>query len=204
VPELTALRRAGEGRIALELDGRPWRVVSDEVVVRAGLRAGLELDRPVLRRLRAELRRTEALAAAGRALARRDLSAGRLRERVERAGTPPAAAAETVRALERGGVIDDSRFARARARSLAERGYGDAAISAFLAEEGIGRAEAEGAVAELAPEAERARAFVHGDRDPARAARRLSRRGFGPESVEAAVGGLDCDGSGELGYAYAD
>jgi hypothetical protein len=71
---LTALRRARAGRVALEVDGRPWRVVPDEVALAAGLRAGLVLDRAALRRLRRELRRVEAMEAAARVLAHRDLA----------------------------------------------------------------------------------------------------------------------------------
>ena len=40
----------------LEVDGRPWRTVPDRVVVRCGLAADVELTRPLLRHLRAELR----------------------------------------------------------------------------------------------------------------------------------------------------
>ncbi|MBD0317665.1 MAG: RecX family transcriptional regulator [Thermoleophilia bacterium] len=205
MPELTALRRAGEGRVALELDGRPWRVVPDDVVVRAGLAAGLDLDRPALRRLRGELRRAEARASAARALAQRDLSAGRLRERLARAGVRGAAAVEAIDVLERSGVVSDERLARARAQALAERGYGDAAIAARLEDDGVGREHAEAALAELLPESERASAFVRPEGDPARAARRLARRGFRRESIETALGGvLDWEASGGLRYVYAD
>ncbi|MGH3041065.1 MAG: hypothetical protein ACRDNG_04895, partial [Gaiellaceae bacterium] len=73
-PTLTAVRRARPGRVELEVDDRRWRVVPDAVVLRCGLAAGVELDRPLLRRLRRELRRAEALEAATRTIARRDVS----------------------------------------------------------------------------------------------------------------------------------
>ena len=72
--------------------------------------------------------RAEALAAAQRALARRDLSERELRDRLQRAGLDPAAAEEVMEQLRRGGLVDDARFAEERARVLAERGKGDAAI----------------------------------------------------------------------------
>ena len=81
-PRLTALRRAGPGRVALELDGQPWRTVPDDVVVRAGLGTGMALERPVLRTLRRELQRAGG-SGGGRALARRDLSAQEVARRLD-------------------------------------------------------------------------------------------------------------------------
>jgi hypothetical protein len=85
-PTLTAVRRSRPGRVALEVDGRPWRVVPDDVVVSCGLRAGIELERPLLRDLRRALRRSEALEAAVRTVSRRDVSTRRLRQRLDARG----------------------------------------------------------------------------------------------------------------------
>jgi SOS response regulatory protein OraA/RecX len=166
--------------------------VSDDVVVRAGLSAGLELDRPALRRLRAELRRSEAFNAAGRALVRRPLSRARLATRLERAGVAPAIEQGVLGVLEDAGVIDDERLAHSRARALAERGWGDAAIEARLEEEALG-AHARAAIVALPPERERAAALV--SRGPAgrRAMLLLARRGFCEDSIESAVGLLDAE-----------
>lgn len=188
---LTRLRRAAPGKIALEVDGRPWRTVPDEVVLRVGLVQGLDLDRPLLRRLRGELVRAQALEAGARALARRDLSEQRLRERLRRAGAPPAAERSAVASLARARLVDDRRLARARARALAERGWGDAAIADRLEREGIDEAEAAGALAELAPERERAAEAAGPADDRRRAARLLARRGFSYEAIEDALGALD-------------
>ena len=192
---VTALRRAGPGRVALEVDGRPWRTVPDSVVVRCGLHAGLELDRPRLRLLRAELERAEALATAGRALARASLSRRRVSERLRRRGTRPAAEREALEALETAGVVDDPRVAQARAAALADRGWGDLAIAARLEGEGFEEAVARGALATLPPEPERAAAFAGRLGAPRRKAwNALARRGFSPEVIEDAVGSLDADG----------
>ena len=187
---LTALRRARPGRIALEVDGRHWRTVPDEVVVACGLACGLELDRPLLRRLRGELRRAEALSRAGRALARGDLSAKRLDERLERAGVHPAIAEATVERLSRGGLVDDARLARRRAASLAES-WGDEAIAARLRRDGIAERDVREALDALPPERERAQALARGEHDARRAARLLARRGFGFDAIEEAVGFVD-------------
>jgi SOS response regulatory protein OraA/RecX len=190
-PTLTAVRRARPGRVELEIDGRRWRVVPDAVVLRCGLAAGVALDRPLLRRLRRELRRAEALEAATRTVARRDVSARRVRERLAARGVRPATAESAVATLADAGVLDDRRTARSRARALAERRWGDAAVAARLAEEGFGAGDVQSALAALAPERERAGALATAADDPRSAWRLLARRGFAPETIEDVVGLLD-------------
>src|SRR5204863_4146067 len=96
VPTITRLGARGAGRIAVELDGRPWRVVPAEAVLAAGLDVGDELDRDRARRLRRELVRLRALGVAASALSRRERSARALGDRLERAGTPPAVRRRTI------------------------------------------------------------------------------------------------------------
>jgi len=187
VPTVTALRDDRRGRVAVELDGAPWRVLPVDVVVRAGLAEGRLLDRPALRLVRRELRRAEALEVAGRALRHRDLSRRRLAERLEGA-VPAAVAAESLATLERAGLVDDRRVALVRAESLAGRGYGDEAIRHRLRAEGLAEEVAEEAVAGLAPECERAGPLIERRGVGLRTARYLAGRGFGEEAVEAALG----------------
>jgi regulatory protein len=187
-PALTKLRRAGPGRVALEVDGRPWRTVPDEVVVRAGLSAGLELDRPTLRRVRAELARARAHAVAGRALARRELSAHELEARLERAGVPAELVDETTSAAVSVGVVDDGRFAHSRAEQLAARGYGNAAIAARLEAAGVEDDVVRATVEALEPETERARRLAGDVTDPRKAVRRLAMRGFDSDTIEEVAG----------------
>ncbi len=151
---VTALRAAGRGRVRVELDGQAWRVLPLEPVVRAGLAEGVELDRARLRTLARELRRARALGVAGRALARRDLSERCLRERLRRVGVAPAGTDQVVGTLRRAGLVDDERFASARALALADRGLGDAAIRFDLERHGISPAELEAALSGLQPERE--------------------------------------------------
>lgn len=186
-PRLTAVRRERPGCAALEVDGRPWRVVPDEVVVRCGLAPGIALERPLLRSLRHELRSAEALGAASRAVARRDISAARLQQRLGERGIRPPAAATAVAALVSAGAVDDARLARVRARSLAERGWGDAAVAARLEREGIDAALVAAALAGLAPEAERAAGVAARARDRRSAWSLLVRRGFAAEAIEEAL-----------------
>jgi SOS response regulatory protein OraA/RecX len=188
MPTVTALRDGRRGRVAVELDGAPWRVLPVDVVVRASLAEGRSLDRAALRLLRRELRRAEALHVAGRALRHRDLSRRRLAERLERAAVPPAAAAESLAALEWAGAVDDARVARVRAHALADRGYGDEAIRHHLLTEGLDEGLVCEALAELPGEAERAAPLIARRGAGRRTARYLAGRGFGEEALEAALG----------------
>ena len=192
-PTLTAVRRARAGRVELEVDGRRWRVVPDEVVLRCGLAAGVELDRPLLRTLRRELQRAEALGLAARTVARRDVSSTRLRQRLLARGVRQDAAEGALGTLTNAGVVDDARAAESRARSLADRGWGNAAVAARLADEGFRGADVQAAVAALRPERERAEALVARTADARRAWAILARRGFGEETVDDVVGLLDAD-----------
>ena len=81
--------------------------------------------------------RDEALAVATRALARREHSRRSLAERLQRAGIRESEADEVLAELERLGLLDDGRFALERARVLAERGKGDAAIRFDLERSGV-------------------------------------------------------------------
>jgi SOS response regulatory protein OraA/RecX len=187
VPTVTALRVQARGRVAVDLDGASWRVLPSDVVVRAGLTVGRALDRPALRLLRRELRYDEGLRAAARALRGRELSRRRLGERLAQK-VPPAAAAESLATLERSGFVDDARVSRLRASALAERGYGDEAIRHRLRAEGFDEAAVAAALAELAPELERAHALIARRGTGPRTARYLAARGFGDEAMEAVLG----------------
>ncbi|CAN5138307.1 hypothetical protein BH18ACT14_BH18ACT14_09090 [soil metagenome] len=192
-PRLTALRRVRPGLVALEVDGSPWRVVPDEVVVKTGLARGAPLDRPLLRRFRTELRRAEALRAACRQVARGDVARQRLEQRLVARGVRPADATTAVDTLARAGAVDDERLARARASNLAERGWGNAAIIGRLHQAGISGEAVEGALADLASESVRAARLVV-DLPARTAVAVLARRGFDPELVEEWSAGLDVEG----------
>jgi regulatory protein len=188
VVEVTALRSRRPGRVAVELDGAPWRVLPVDVVVCLGLAAGERLDRARLRALRRELRRHEALAAAAGALRYRDLSSRTLEARLARRSVAPLERAATVETLERAGVVDDARFGAGRARTLAERGWGDAAIRDDLERQALPDELIGPALKALPPETERARALVLRRGGDPGTARWLARKGFGEEAIEAAVG----------------
>jgi len=186
VPTVTGLR-ARRGRVDVELDDRAWRTLPLDVVGRAGLSLGLQLDRARLRLLRRELRRAEALAVAGRALRAHDLSARALEARLAAREVAPAAREEAVAVLARGGIVDDRRVAQNRAAALAERGYGDAAICHDLRRRGLEPDEIAAAVELLEPETNRAAALVARRGRGPKTARYLAGRGFGEDVCASAL-----------------
>ena len=151
-PVVTALRQAGRGRVAVELDGSPWRVLPAEPVLAAGLDVGVALDRERVRRLRAELRRVEARGAALSALSRADHTTASLRARLTARGVAPADREAALATVTRAGLVDDARFATVRAAALAERDAGDALIRDDLERRGVAAEVIEDAIAVLEPE----------------------------------------------------
>jgi regulatory protein len=129
----------------------------------------------------------EALAVATRALARREHSARSLRERLLRTGVPEDDADAALEELQRVGLLDDRRFATERARVLAERGKGDAAIRFDLERAGVDGAEIESALGALEPESERASRIVERRGATPATARLLASRGFDETVVEPLV-----------------
>jgi SOS response regulatory protein OraA/RecX len=188
VPRVTALApERGGTHVAVELSGVAWRRVPVEAAVRVGLAADAELTRRDLRTLRRELRRAEALEVATKALVHRDRSRTTVRARLRAAGIAPWAADQALDTLERAGIIDDERFARARAATLAARGSGDVLIEDELLTAGVSETHVRAAIAALESERERALRVTARRGDSASTARWLARRGFGQDAIEAAL-----------------
>ncbi|HXH97255.1 MAG TPA: RecX family transcriptional regulator, partial [Gaiellaceae bacterium] len=85
--------------------------------------------------------------------------------------------------LERAGLLDDARFARARADALAARGYGDAAIRVDLERQGVRSEIAQEVLAAVEPEQARARRILARRGRGVQTLRRLAARGFDPETI---------------------
>jgi regulatory protein len=202
VPIVTALCEQPRGRVEVQLDGAPWRLVPADAVVRTGLVVGRALDREAARTLGRELRRADALTRATRALRPRDRSRKALVDRLAHAGVREQAREDALDTLERAGLVDDARVAVTRARALADRGQGDAAIRFDLEREGVTADLVEDALAGLEPERERVRELLArrrravepgGPADRAevvKTARWLAARGFDSGTIEDALGGF--------------
>lgn len=185
---VTGLRELARGRVAVELDGAPWRRLPVDAVVRAELMVGRTLDRESARTLGRELRRSGALERATRALAAHDRSRRALDERLAAAGVPAEPRREALETLERAGLVDDARLAAGRAAVLAERGHGDAAIRFDLERQGVPHELVAEALAALEPERERASRLAEQRGRGLKTARWLAGRGFEPETVEEVAG----------------
>jgi SOS response regulatory protein OraA/RecX len=181
---VTALRERKRNRVAVELDGRPWRVLPTDAVVRARLVVGRPLDRHTARELAREIRRAKALAAATRSLAASDRSERALEQRLAQAGHSTAAREDAIASLARVGAVDDARLAESRAQLLARRGYGDAAIRADLRRRLIAPEATAGAVSALEPELERARRVLGPQTVTPALLGRLARRGFSRDTLD--------------------
>ena len=181
---VTGLRERKGGRVAVELDGRPWRVLPVDAVVRVGLTVGRRLDRPTARELGREVRRAKALAAATRTLATSDRSRRALEQRLARAGHSAAAREDAIAALDGTGLVDDVRLALSRAELLARRGYGDAAIRTDLRRRLIPPEAAADAVAALEPERDRVRSLHECQNVTPALLRRLAGRGFARDTLD--------------------
>ena len=96
--------------------------------------------------------------------------------------------------LHEAGYLDDARAGRERARHLAERGYGNAAIGLELERRGVPPGLVDEATAALEPEGARAKRLARSLGGGDRAARALARKGFGQEAIEEAIAAVanDC------------
>ena len=191
MPVVTALRERPRGRVEVSLDGLPWRLVPADAVVRSGLAVGRALDRETARALGRELRRSEALGVALRALRHRDYSRSRLEARLEGRGTRSDARRDALETLAQAGLVDDARVATARAEALAGRGFGDAAIRLSLEGEGLAAELAAEALTGLEPEPERARRLFDERGGDAKALRWLAGKGFDAGLLEELGGFAD-------------
>ena len=191
MPRVTALRASGRRSVAVELDGRRWRTLPLEAVVRAGLVTGSELERHQVRVLARERRRLAALEVAVVAVRRRDRSEADVRARLERRGIAGAERERALGTLRSAGVLDDGRYAHGRAQGLAGKGYGDAAIRYDLERSGVAAEQIDAALEALPSESERAAEHARRLGGGLRAARGLARRGFAEDVVESLVAGGD-------------
>ena len=128
-----------------------------------------------------------AVEAALRALRARDRSVSELESRLQRRGVGTTEQRETLALLSRLGYVDDERFARSRAQSLARRNCGNEMIRADLEGRGVAAGRIDAALAELESERERAERIVASRGSSAKTARFLAAHGFSQDAVETVV-----------------
>jgi regulatory protein len=130
-----------------------------------------------------------ALDAALRALRHRDRSSSELRRRLAEQGYDSNECEEAIEKLVRTGLTDDTRYAEARARALAERGAGDLRIRYELVQAGMTDEVTQQALDTLDTEADRARNVVFRRGAGPKTARYLQGKGFSDEVIAGVVAG---------------
>lgn len=129
----------------------------------------------------------DALKSALRALHHRDRTTRELDRRLAERGFEATEREHALETLTRTGVLDDDRYARNRAESLASRGAGDELIRHELEAAGVDPDLVDGAVCGVEPEIERARRIVESRGHSQKTARYLRGRGYAYETIVAVV-----------------
>jgi regulatory protein len=191
-------QRHGLARVNLYLDGEFRTTLAREVVARAGLAAGDELEEVALAELEREDLRWRVREAAISLLGHRARSASELARRLTAKGFPPDVAAACVAELAEQGLIDDEQYARAVLETRVRRNpRAKRTLARELRARGVDLETSEAAVEEMmrsedVSDLDLARQAVQKwsprpGEDRARARRRLAgfldRRGFGAETI---------------------
>ena len=186
-------RKKGRFLVILE-DGDILRITEEELL-RFGLRSGEELEEETLEALRSSAKTSQVKAQAAGMIGRRALSKSELQRRLIRGGAAEADAQAAADWLEDIGAVDDPAYAAAVVRDYGRRGYGPARIREELRLRGVPRELWEVALEEL-PDSEDIlddliRKRCRGDLSDPREVKRLSdgllRRGFSWSQVKEAL-----------------
>ena len=185
-------RKQGRFLVRLE-DGGILRVTEDELL-RFGLREGLELGEEELEALRASAKASRTKAAAARMIGSRALSKKELTRRLMKKGSDAGDAQAAADWLEEIGAVDDENYAAALVRHYGGKGYGPARVRDELRRRGVDRGLWDSALEEMPEAAEildrllRKRGDLSDPKERRRASDALLRRGFSWEQVRAALG----------------
>ena len=187
-------RKKGRFLIRLE-DGDVLRVTEDELL-RFGLRTGLELDGGTLEAVRASVKSSYAKAAAANMIGSRALSKRELTRRLIRKGNDESDAQAAADWLEDIGAVDDAGYAAALARHYGGKGYGPARVREELRRRGVDRSLWDGALEEMPEAAEildglirkKCRGELSDPKEKKRVSDGLLRRGFAWSDIRAAMG----------------
>lgn len=182
------------GRVLVFLEDGACLKITEQELLDFGLRAGDELDKPTLDRLKeaagvSNVKATAADLIGKRAMSRRDLER-KLREK----GASEAEARYAAEWLEAIGAINDADYAALLVRHCAQLGYGPARIRDKLYEKGVPRELWEDALDTLPDQSEdvdrflrsRLRGGLPDEKEKKRLTDALLRRGFSWGDVKAA------------------
>ena len=195
IEELKRSQRKKDRFLVKLEDGSILRVTEEELL-RFGLRPGLELDVEDLEALRASAGVSGAKAQAASIIGSRALSKRELTRRLVKKGSEEADAKAAADWLEDIGAVNDAAYAASLARHYGGRGYGPARVREELRRRGVDRSLWDQALEELPEAAETLDRLIQkkcgGDladpREKKRVSQALMRRGFDWSDVRAAMG----------------
>lgn len=187
-------RKKGRFLVRLE-DGNILRVTEEELL-RFGLRAGLELDGETLEAVKASVKASSAKAAAANMIGSRALSKKELTKRLIKKGNDEADAQAAADWLEDIGAVDDAGYAAALVRHYGGKGYGTARVREELRRRGVDRELWDEALEEMPETAEildrliqkKCKGDLSDPKEKKRVSDALMRRGFSWGDVKAAMG----------------
>ena len=182
-------------RISVFLDDHYAFSLDQELVIKLGLHAGLEIDAARLARIAKEAERKKAMDASFNLLSYRARSNREIETRLKRKGVSEDAIRETAQRLTELGLLDDVKFAEAFARDRLEFARkGKRVIYAELRRKGVPKPVVEQVLARVGDETESAGAVLdkvsrrYAALEPRERYRKLHdlllRRGFSFETIE--------------------
>lgn len=185
-----------KGRFLVRLaDGDILRVTEEELL-RFGLKAGMELDEAALKAVKASMRASSARVTAANMIGSRALSKKELTRRLVKKGSDEADAQAAADWLEDIGAVDDAGYAAAVARHYGGKGYGPQRVREELRRRGVDRALWDEALEEMPETAaildgliqKKCRGELSDPKEKKRVSDALLRRGFAWSDVKAAMG----------------
>lgn len=184
-----------KGRFLVKLEASSLLRVTEEELLRFGLRPGMELDEAQLKEIQASVKASSAKAAAANMIGSRALSKQELQRRLVRKGAQEADARAAADWLEDIGAVNDAAYAAALVRHYGGKGYGAARVKEELRHRGVPRELWDEALEELPESAEILDALIQkkcrGDLSDPKELKRVSdgllRRGFSWSEVRSAL-----------------
>lgn len=185
-----------KGRFLLTMEDGTLLRVTEEELLRFGLREGMDLDSDLISQIQKSAKFSDAKVRAANMISARPLSKQELQKRLVQKGSGEEDAAAAVEWLEDLGAVNDEAYAATLVRHYSARGYGALRIREELRRRGVPRELWENALEERPESSETLDALIQkkckGDlsdpKERKRVADSLMRRGFSWNEVRAALG----------------
>lgn len=194
---ITEIKRSErkKDRILVKLDSGSLLRVTEEELLRFGLRTGMELGEEQLQALDASAKASNTKVTAANMISARPLSKKELQRRLVKKGAEEADAQAAADWLEDIGAVNDAAYAAALVRHYGGKGYGVARVKEELRHRGVPRELWEEALEELPDSSDildtlirkKAREGLQDPREVKRVSDSLLRRGYSWGEVRSAL-----------------